>query len=211
MPNTDLMNMLPITQAAFLLQRQQEVSPTGGGTPRAADLGEELWAATITCDVTTDYESGAIEATIDALDGAIGTFYLSNPRRPYPFADPNGTILGASVVTIDALGGDNKSLRLAGLPIGYQITIGDFFCFDTGVAPNLRRCFHRFAASGAADGAGRTPLLAVRPHLRAGVATGLVVTLKKPAAEMFILPGTFDPRSLKGPLGSVAFQALQVP
>lgn len=211
MPVSDLIVILPVSQALFQLQRQQEVSPTGGGTPRAADLGEELWTATIACDVLTDQEARVAEATIEALDGSIGTFYLSNPRMPYPFADPNGAILAASAVTIFALGGDNKSLRLTGLPVGYQITAGDFFCFDTGSVPNVRRCFHRFATSGAADGAGRTPMLTVRPHLRAGVATGLAVTLKKPAAEMFILPGTFDPRSLKGPLGSLTFQALQVP
>jgi hypothetical protein len=211
MATTDLIDYLPISDAVFKLQWQQEISPTGGGTPRGADLGEELWLADIACSVLTSEEARTAEAMIDDLRGVIGSFYVWNPRAPYPLADPNGTALGTNAVTIYALGSDSKSLRLAGLPVGYQIKIGDFFSFDTGSSPNVRRCLHRFTAAGIADGAGRTPMLGVVPHLRAGVATALAVALKKPSAEMFILPGSFDPRSLKGPLGSLSFQAMQVP
>lgn len=208
MPSTDLMNILPISDVAFTLQWQQEVSPQGGGTPRVADTGEELWLAEIGCGVLTADEARDCEAAIDDLRGSIGTFFLHNPRFPFPRSDWNGAILGASAVTIFALGGDNKSLRLGGLPVGYQISRGDYFHFDTG---GTHRCLHRFTAGGAADGAGRTPMLGVVPHIRAGAATGLSVSLKRPAAEMFILPSTFKPRSTKPTLGSLTFTALQVP
>ena len=206
--STEIMDMLPISDVAFGLSWQQEMSQQGGGTPRVADLGEVLWTAEIGCSVLTDAEARDCEAAIDDLSGSIGTFYLHNPRFPYPRLDPGGVMLGASAVTIFALGGDNKSLRLAGLPVGYAISRGDYFHFDTG---GPRRCLHKFTAGGVADGAGRTPMLGVVPHLRTGVETGLSVTLKRPAAEMFILPGTFKPRSVRSTIGNLFFNALQVP
>jgi hypothetical protein len=208
MPSTEIMDMLPISDVAFTLNWQQEMSQQGGGTPRVADIGEELWLAEIGCSVLTANEARDCEAAIDDLRGAIGTFYLHNPRFPFPRSDPGGQILGASAVTIFALGVDNKSLRLGGLPVGYVISRGDFFHFDTG---GTHRCLHRFTTGGVADGAGRTPLLGVTPHIRVGASTGLSVTLKRPAAEVFILPGTFKARSTKPTLGNLFFSAMQVP
>lgn len=211
MPSTDIMNALPISDVSFMLNWQQEMSQMSGGTPRAADVGEELWLAKIGCSALTKHEARIAEALLDGLHGAIDTFYVWNARAPYPFADLTGATLGASAVTIYALGGDNKSLRLAGLPIGYVLSIGDYLSFDTGNAPSARRCLHRLTSGGIADGAGRTGVMSVTPHIRTGAANGLAVSLKKPAAEMFLLPGTLDSRSRPGELGTLSFQALQVP
>jgi hypothetical protein len=211
MPTTDIMNMLPISDVSFLPQWQQETSTQSGGKPRVADVGEELWLAEIGCSLLTAGEAREAEARINALRGSIDTFYLHNPRAPYPLADLNGAALGASAVTIYALGGDNRSLRLAGLPVGYVMSIGDFLQFDTGADPNVRRCLHQLTSAGVADGAGRTALMSVVPHIRAGAAAGLAVALKRPAAEVFILPGTLRAQSQRGSLGSLSFNALQVP
>lgn len=208
--NTEIMDLLPISGegVSFMLQWQQETSQQSGGTPRVADVGEPLWFAKIPCNVVTTDEARDCEAALESLQGGIGTFYLHNPRFPYPRLDPAGAILGANNVTIYALGDDNKSLRLAGLPVGYVISRGDFFHFNTG---GTRRCFHRFTASGVADGAGRTPSISVVPHLRAGVSTGLAVTLKRPAAEMFLVSGSYDAASIRPALGRIALTAMQVP
>jgi hypothetical protein len=211
MPTTDIMDVLPISDVSFMLNWQQEMSQQSGGSPRTADVGEELWLAKIGCNALTKQEARIAEAMLDGLRGAIDTFYVWNARAPYPFADLTGAVLGASAVTIYALGGDNKSLRLAGLPVGYVLSIGDYLSFDTGNAPNVRRCLHRLTSGGTADGAGRTGFMSVTPHIRAGAANGLAVSLKKPAAEMFVLPGTLAAQSLKGSLGTLSFQALQVP
>lgn len=211
MPTTDIMNILPVSDVSFLPQWQQEMSQQAGGKPGVADVGEELWLAKIGCAALTKEEAHRAEARINALRGAIGTFYVHNPRAPYPLADLNGVLLGASTVTIYALGGDNKSLRFAGLPVGYVLTEGDFFAYDTGEPPDVRRCLHQLTGDAVADVNGRTALVSVIPHLRAGVATGITVNLKKPAAEMIILPGTLDAASFKGSLGTLGFQALQVP
>jgi hypothetical protein len=211
MPTTDLMTVLPIDQASFLPQWSQEYSRQAGGTPRVADLGPELWLAKLTCSVASYSEAAESEAFVHALDGAIGTFYVWNPRAQYPRADPNGTILGAASVTIYELGLDNKSIRLAGLPVGYQLKRRDFFSFDTGSAPNVHRCLHQFVAPATADSNGRIALTEVRPHIRAGASTGLSVSLKRPAAEMFILPGSYDSHTTKSPLSAMTLTALQVP
>jgi hypothetical protein len=210
MPTLDLMTMLPISEATFIPAWRQEVSRQAGGRPRAADLGPEVWMAKIACSLMTRSESLQAEALIDALDGAIGTFYAWNPRAPYPQADPNGTILGSYAPVIAALGGDNKSLQLAGVPAGYRITIGDFVSFDHGTSP-VHRCLHQCVAAAVADGSGVTPMIEVRPHIRAGAVAGLGVTLKRPSAEMYIVPGSYDSHTTRAPLSAMSFTAVQVP
>jgi hypothetical protein len=199
MPTTDIMDMLPISDVSYLPQWSQEVSQ--GAVPRTADLGEELWVAEVGCSTLLAAEAREAEARINALRGAQGTFYLHNPRAPYPLADLNGATLGESEVTIYALGDDNKSLRFEGLTVGYVLSIGDFFHFDTGEEPNVRRCLHQLTTTGVADGAGRTGMISVVPHIRAGAET----------AEVFIVPGTFKGQSQRGGLGSITFTAMQVP
>lgn len=211
MPTTDLMTMLPVSKVKFIPRWRQEFSAQASGNPRVADLGPELWGAELTATDLSAAEQLQAEALIEQMRCSAGTFYCWNTRAQYPQADRNGAILGSNTVTIYALGGDNKSLRLAGLPVGYKITIGDMLAFDTGEDPDVRRCLHRFVAGGVADGAGRTPSIEVAPHIRAGAATSLVVTLKRPAAEMFILPGSYDSGSTSPTLGEISFKALQVP
>lgn len=210
MPTTDLMDALPISDSIFTLQRQQEVSTQGSGAPRGSDIGEPLWVAKVTCSVVkNDSEARDIEGLIDELDGVIGSFYLSNVRFPFPRLDPGGVVLGASEVTIYALDEEDASvLRFAGLPVGYTLRRGDYFHFDAAG----HRCLHKIvSATGTADGAGRTGFLKVRPFIRAGAETGLQVTLKKPAAEMFIVPGSCEARSIRPTLGAITFAAQQVP
>ena len=191
-------------------QWRQEFIRQAGGTPRVADLGPEVWTAKLGSSLMTDEEAAAAEAYVERGRGSLGTHYIWNPKAPCPRRDPAGTILGANVVTIFALGDDNKSLRLAGLPVGYQITIGDYLAYDTGAAP-VHRCLHRFVSSVTADGAGRTALTEVVPHIRAGAATGIVVALKQPAAEMMILPGTYQTQSVRRGFSAIALTAVQVP
>jgi hypothetical protein len=207
MPTTDLMTALPVETASFTPLWRQELSRQAGGTPRIADLGPELWQAKFTAKVGIE-RLRQVEALINAMRGSISTFYAWNPMAQFPQADPAGAILGVSTVTIFELSVDTKSLRLAGLPVGYAITSGDFLAFDT---TGPRRCLHQFVASAVADGAGRIPLTEVVPNIRAGATVGLTVSLIRPAAEMFILPGSYDSQSSGAPYSQISFSALQVP
>lgn len=207
---TELINVLPVSEVRFLIDWNQEVS-LQGGTSRGADLGEPLWTARITCSVVTRAEQRQAEAFVDELKGVTGTFLLWNPKAQYPEADPQGTILGAAAVTIHTIGDSGNTVRLAGLPVGYQISAGDFFSFQHGAEPSVRRCLHKFTRAGVADGGGVTPALKVAPRIREGATAGLAVSLKRPTGEFIIVPGSYDSRTTRPPLGAMALDALQVP
>jgi hypothetical protein len=210
MPTTDLMESLRIDNSSFMPLWRQELSRQAGGTPRVADLGPELWIAKLTSSLMLDAEAEQSEALVEQMRGSLDTFYVWNPKKPYPRADLTGAILGASTVTIFALDGDNKRLRLAGLPVGYVITRGDMMAFDHGTTP-VHRCLHRFVAPAVADGSGRIALTEVAPHIRPGATTGLAVSLKKPAAEMMIVPGSYNTQSVRRGISAITLTAVQVP
>ena len=58
---------------------------------------------------------------------------------------------------------------------------------------------------------GITGFFEVRPFLKAGTATGAVVTLVRPSARMMLEPGSFDPGT-EGPVNTtgMAFNAIEV-
>lgn len=211
MATTDLMTALKIASVTFIPTWVQEFSRQAGGAPRVADLGGGgIWTAKIATANMANDEIESAAALIDDMQGSLGTFYVWNPRKQYPRLDLAGTILGSSTVTIHTLGGDNKSIRLQGLPAGYVISRGDFFSWDQGSSP-VRRCLHRFTADATADGSGILPLTGVAPHIRVGASTGLTVTLKRPAAEMMIQPGSYDFPSTGTLISTLTFTAIQVP
>jgi len=209
MPTTDLMSALVISSVTFMPQWRQEFSRQAGGSPRVADIGPEIWTAKINSAILDNDVAESTAALIDQMRCSLDTFYVWNPRRQYPRMDPDGSILGSSTVTIYALDTDTRLIRLAGLPIGYVISRGDFLCWDQG-SPS-HRCLHRFVASATADSNGRIALTEVAPHIRAGASTGLTVSLKRPAAEMMIMPGSYDFPSSGATVSSISFTAIQIP
>ncbi len=200
---------LKIVSVKWQLQRRDEVSGLGGGQVLTAQLSPPLWTGSVTLAPLYHGEADQIQALIESLDGSLNDFYLYSPRRAYPQADPTGSILGAATPQIAALGPDNKSIQLQGLPNGYKLTAGDFLHFDYGSNP-VRRAFHRLMETGSANGSGTTPMLEVRPHIRPGAVVGAVVTLIKPAARCFIVPDTFDPGETAAMIaGGMSFQVMQ--
>ncbi|WP_336799576.1 hypothetical protein [Kaistia sp. MMO-174] len=206
MANTDLMAALVVASVKFGLSYGQETSGQAGGTIRVADLRSPLWTMEAECSTLTLDQLLNVETLIDQIGGSKGSFYAWDPRRPFPELDPDGSGLGASAVKINSLGADNRSLSLKGLPPGYVVSRGDPLCFDFGG----RRAFHRISSvSAAANGGGVTPEFEVVPNLRTGAATNADVTLKRPTAEMRLVPGSFNGNA-QGMLGSINLQAVQV-
>lgn len=207
MTSTDLMAALKIASVTFMRQYHREYSRQGSGTPREADLAPSTWTAQLQTAPMYNDDIEAAAALLEDFCDALDTFYAWNPRKQYPTADPDGTILAASTVTIYALSGN--TIRLAGLPPGYVLGAGDFLHWDQG-SPAHRR-LHRFLAGGAADGGGILPATKIGPPIAAGASTGLAVTLKQPAAEMMIRPGTLAFPSVNALMSTMSFTADQVP
>lgn len=327
MPTADLMNALPVSEARFYLDRGQEISGQSSGVIRVKDLRPALWRARIVCAAMTHLEERQAMALIGDIEDLYSTFYVWKPNAPYPYADPGGSILGASAVKINSLNADNKRLSLKGLPnvLGselfpvqsagsgtnwafdsgnqewdktpgagnalnlnvddldagatyklawtmrnrtagditpvltggtnvtgtlrsangsyvdylvalagnttitfqpnapfdgsialvslkkvtafYTLTRGDFLSFDYGAEP--ARALHQVVtATVTANGLGVTAEFTVTPHIRVGAAVNDAVLLALPAAEMMIVPGSYEPNT-RGALSSMGFEAVQ--
>lgn len=188
----DFADKLHIQSVKWHIAEQQEITGLGSGELLGAELAPSRTEADVTLSAMSWDDAAEVQALIEALDGVIGSFYLHSPQKMYPRKDPDGSLLGASVVTINALAANNKEMRLAGLPAGYQLSGGDLLSFNYGASP-VRRALHRIVLPVTTAGTGITPLFEVRPHIRTGASVGLAVTLIKAAAKVRLVPGSFDP------------------
>lgn len=203
----DFADKLLIRSAPFMLMRQEETSALGSGEFLTADLAPACYEAAVETAPMANAKAHQLMALIEALGGSRETFYLYDPMMPFPQADPDGTILGASTPTIHTIAVDRRSIRVTGLPAGYVLTIGDYLAIDYGTPS--RRALVRVAETFAASGAGLTPPLAISTALRPGVVTGLGAMLKKPAAKVKMLPGTLSIRPIDIINAAISFTARQ--
>lgn len=198
-PVAFLADILPIASVIWDIRRSDEMSGVGDGRIWQAELADPLWTAEVTLDADRHNAAKQIAAKIRQLHGARESFFLFDPLSLYPQADPKGVILGASEVQIHTRGGDNASLRLKGLPVGYVLTIGDKGQVSYSSAP-ARNFFFEVSETVEADGDGITPAFSIFPNLPAGVAVDDPVNLAKPACKGFIMPGSHHPGTAAGSL-----------
>lgn len=186
-------DLLRLQDSTLQIMPVQESSQLARGDYLVKDLGPALWTgAFVTANLPLD-DAMDVQALVESLQGSLYSFYAYNVRRPFPKADPTGSIIGANTVQILAIGSDNRTLQLKGLTAGYVLTRGDLIAFDYGLARS--RAYHRVLESITADGSGNTGFFTVEPAIRTGATVNEVVTLKKPAAQMCMVPGSFRPQS----------------
>ncbi|TPM92732.1 hypothetical protein [Mesorhizobium sp. B2-1-3A] len=198
-------DIIGMQTAKWLLQDNREFSGMGSGQILQADLGPQLWTASIMLRAWRATEARRIEALLNAVIRSAGSFYLYDPRKAVPARDPRGVILGASAVQINSLP-DSKSMSLKGLPAGYRLTAGDYLAFDYG--DPARRAFHELAEDATASGGGITPAFEVNPFIRPGAVVNAAVTLIRPAMKCIIKPGSMDTGN-SGSLSQISFAVIQ--
>lgn len=128
-------DVLPIASMNLHLPEAVTLARTAGGEQLPAELGERLWTGQVTLGPLLRAETGRPEVLIDILRGAGRSFLVYDRRRPAPLSDPAGAILGAAAPVIDTLGADARELRVGGLPVGYQLSSGDYLSFPYGEVP----------------------------------------------------------------------------
>lgn len=206
MPSTALMLALTVAEARFRLDWGDEIAMQRGGQVRVKSFRPDLWLASYACPSLSLANLRELHAAIAGLGGSRQTFYGWDPAGQYPRLDPTGSILGSVTVQIESLNADNQRLGLKGLPAGYGLRAGDYLSFDYGTS----RALHQVTtATVAANGSGITPQFFVAPNIRSGASVNAVVTLKRPAAELMILPGSLDLQEGRN-FGSLRFDAIQV-
>lgn len=200
-----LADLLFIADVQFRLEWQQEVTDAGGDM-LVADVGPAHWMADITTIPMAHGQAEQVLARLNSLGGGLRTFYLHNPRLPYPQADPDGSSYGASSPVVDTVV-DSLNLSLGGFVAGYEITVGDFLSIAYG-SPE-RRYLGQFVESGTADGSGDVSALSVTPPLPAGVESADVVSVIKPAGKFKLVPNSAIPSMRDTAHTTIQFSAKQ--
>ena len=177
----------------------------GDGTVFTIETRSPAWRCELRSTPMTLADLAAVQAKIEALDGTVTAVRLVDPARLYPAADPTGSILGSSVVTVLSVGANGRSFAIEGLPAAYVLTRGDRI--EVEIAGDGRtELYEVVPATVTADGAGETAEFEVRPHVREGMAAGDLVTLIRPRALMRITSYDPDAVALTGRVALAADQ-----
>lgn len=188
----DFADILLYAEVQMYLDPQQEFSGDGHGNYFTADLAPRIWRGNIKlADDLTHADAAQVQAMIEALDGAMGTFYLSDPRLPYPIDDPKGAVIRpwSQTPEITAVR-NNKEIKAGKLPPSYLLQKGDRVAFNYGSNP-VHRAYHRIVSGDRSDANGDTTWIELRPPLRDADIIGNKLTIEKPAALWCIPPDQF--------------------
>lgn len=186
------------------------MSGYGSGEPLEVELGPPVWTAEVQMANLTQAEAVHQRALILMHFKPGRPFRFYNRALPGPRYDPQGTILGAATPTVHTVGTEGRSLRITGLPAGYQLQVGDMLHIPFGSSP-LRYSLHQVGENATASAAGLTPEFDVDPAIPLGVEVGLAVVLVRAAALMVRVPGSYQPgASERNMVTGLGFRAIQV-
>lgn len=191
----DLIEALGVTEKiTWDIQEYKEYDTQGSGHDLDTKLAPSKWKAALVMHDLYNDVARRVAAVVRKADGA--PFMIYDPSNPYPASDPQGTILGASLVQLSSIGTDNQSIALEGLPASYKITMGDKgqIIFASGE----RNYFFEFSEDRTATLAGATTIIGVWPPIPTGIAIGATVILVKPACKMKVTGQGFAPGQSSG-------------
>ena len=183
---SDFFGRLNIASMKMHAPEPQQVDQTAGGTVLKASIGTTLWQGSISLGDDGDFDRGIeIESLMSLASRSGASFLMYDARKPFPKADPHGTILGSASPTIDSIDSDNRRLSLTGLPAGYILSTGDMIGFQYSGTYAL----HRIVVGGFADSAGDMGLIEVTPFISSNASAGAAVTLVRPPMKAIMKPG----------------------
>jgi len=186
-PLDDLLTGVKFAEQELDLMWRQEISTTGAGAIRAADVGDPVWMGRFQTVPLRREAARALKSRLDLLAGSLNTFLAwEQPGLPRDHLD--GAFGDAG--RIDAINDDRVRIRLRNLDPGFSISRGDLFCFDYQ-AGGLKRALHRAGETAVADASGETDLFTVSPPLKPAAQAGARVVFKQPSAVMVLRPGSF--------------------
>lgn len=209
LPASQFADRLLIRSVSWTLQESISSSGYGSGEPLDVELSPAVWTADVQLGNLTQVEAVEQRALILMHFKPGRPFRFYNRALPGPRRDPQGLILGGATPTIHTIGAEGRGLRIAGLPAGYQLSVGDMLHVAFGSDP-LRYSLHQVGEGVTASAGGLTPEFDVDPAIPIGVATGLAVVLVRAAAIMIRVPGTFQPGATeRAMVTGMGFRAIQ--
>lgn len=151
-----------------------------------AEMAPRLWIADIETAPCVMAEARQQRALLRRV-GPTGRFLAYSLDNPYPAADPTGSGLAGFSPVLFAVHANNQSIRLSGLPPGYDLTAGDMI----SISYSGRRQLLEAAEDVSASSGGVTGYFDVTSPLRTGVVAGRPADLSKPSCQMQLV--SYDP------------------
>ena len=198
---------LKLASFTFPPSRGQESSTAGSGEIIFKDTRPMLWSVPGATTSDLDFaEFARVRALVQAIQERQGSFYAYDITKPYPAADPTGSVFGASTPVVADLSG-RYGVKVSGLPPGYVLTTGDYFALNDGTSQML----HEIEEDVTADGSGVAGFFDVHPKTSLATEAGQAIVLIKPLVEMAIVPGSIKYQDGSGPMTRIlAFDTIQV-
>jgi hypothetical protein len=202
----DFADLFRVQDVEFVQSFMQQSSMTGGGERRYADRAPAMLRAKITTIPMLNAEAEGNMALINSRSGGLKSVLLYNYRLPYPSSDPDGSIIGATVPTVNVIT-DRSHVSFSGFPNSYEIPLGTWFgiIFDTS-----RYYLGQFAEARTANPVtGAVASVEITPPLPASITTGAEVSVSKPPAKFKLVPNSAFPAKQGGLHSTIEFSAEQ--
>lgn len=184
-----------IASSMMRLQIPKQFSRLANGQIIPSALGEPYWMGSGAMITEEHADAAEYELALMNLDRPGQSFLVYDNRFNGPRLDPEGTLLEGFTPEIHSLGGNNRSLRVNGLPENYALSRGDYIGWQYGSSPT-RYALHRVASAAIATGGGLTPMFDVEPHIRPGAEPGLLVELVRPCCKAIMTASDYGRGSL---------------
>lgn len=175
-----------VKEKSFQIGYKQQITPGGGGYIQTIDRASPMWTADYTTGTMDEATKGIVQAALDALEGAMGSFLAYDPARLMPLAYANQPLAATpwGSPTCSAYSFANSQLTLSSMTPGAIVSYGDYISIYDGVAYWLYRSRSQLLV----DGTG-TVTLNVSPRPYSATLTGKAVVYRKAPAEMKIPNG----------------------
>lgn len=204
LPVAEFQEKLRLTEVEIFPDQPRDLNRTAGGAQVSASLGDAVWRGTFVLSRGSRRTQNVaeIDALFSVLDRPGSSFLIYDPSRSYPWADPDGSVLGAATPMISGIDvTDARILGLSNLPAGYVLTAGDLIGWQYGTDP-VRYALHRVVETRTAGSLGNIPQLEVTPFIEKASLSGTAVQLIKPVIKAVMVPapsyGTHRPVATGG-------------
>lgn len=206
--NADWFARLGISSMSLDPQESVISDMTGRGEALSTDVAPVLWRGEVSLGRLQPEEAAQAQAFFDLIRRAGALFWAYDIRRPTPYLDPGGVMLGTSTPIIAALPPGNREIALAGLPAGYALVQGDYLAFGYGGG---QRALHRVAEPlVVADSSGLTPAFELTTLIEPGATLGSAVGLRRAAIPCMRVPGSMSSGSTQSTITEgMSFQFVQ--
>lgn len=202
----NLLAGFPGWTTGFDLKWRQEQSTQASGRVLVKDMGSPLWTLRATTRSLSPNKLDQWRARLTSLENGLQTFLGYPMSRCFPQAYPNGSWPTGSAFSgtcvLSTIAADRKTISLQALPTGFVLSVGDYI----SIAGDL----HQLMETATAAAGGFTNEFEVRPHIWPDItAPNPNVTVKQPACQMAIVPGSVASDASLAGWGTVSFQAIE--